>query len=77
MFDDALQPLDSAEASGDLPVEGQGQPGGLGHGLGQQVVGVEVDRSGSWRTSLCLRVQYFRWPKHLHIVVLKLMCLIF
>ena len=35
MRDDALQPLVSAKASGDLPV-GQGQAGHLGQGLRQQ-----------------------------------------
>ena len=39
--EDALQPLLSADASGDLPVEGIGLLGGLVQGLGQKVVGVE------------------------------------
>ena len=62
-FEDARQPLESAEASGDLPVEGQGQAGGLGRGLGQQVVGVEGDRFGNWRTSLLLESATFQVAK--------------
>ena len=50
-------PLVSAEASGDHCGQGQGLQGGLGCGLRQEVVGVEGDRFGNWRTSLCLRVQ--------------------